>query len=737
MKKSDLITNGIAIMLSCILLSSCNNEDLFEKNQSENTCDEICFGVSTSDNQKSRGNDNAGVNEYTSDRFVLRSNDSADTLCVRTIISDNITPSALDANKAVTRGTPITGDNFTEFKVLTYWTKNGEVVNDNFFMNEVVTKGNGDIWNCEHTYYWPGEDYTLQFCAWAPTNVFSSIPTTQGAKNFEYTVPDLATEQQDILVANSGEIQGNSNQVQPLDFKHICTAIKFVTGSQMQPGTIKSVSLEGVYYQGTYDMSVPQWNLDNEVKTFTQELNEKMTGTESDGSEITLLSGTFMMLPQTLPKNAKIQVIFQDNTTGKERILEAPIAGTEWPQGKTVTYKLSITPDFEFKLDDADKDKVLDAHFEIFKTNLIVTGVPDGQSWTITAPIFGEGTLNAVTIQDQNQMNTYSARQGFWTDRNFDDQGNDAGSARGESTYNGTGSGTFPIAVFVPENVGNATRDIKLTIQVNGNNTNQTITFQQLSPSWFGNLGCERIEGTPAPWGFYWSNNYKLIYDVKGCSDNDRKSLRQYIEWSKALKEMSTWPIIGYIIERIFGENIPDLYYVFLEKSGDFRGAGGIADKITINLGMLEAAGIALSTTDGQNNTKEIYNYEGIQYANTIISRIENCPGFKKSSEGTGTNPSYNATIACMKLNSWNIYKAQDEYLLRLTNEDRNPSWYLPASGEVSGITDIEEHQLQGEYWSSTAENNNQNAFKYSADGTIMPELRNTELNVRAVRKKP
>ena len=299
MKKSDLITNGIAIMLSCILLSSCNNEDLFEKNQSENTCDEICFGVSTSDNQKSRGNDNAGVNEYTSDRFVLRSNDSADTLCVRTIISDNITPSAFDANKAVTRGTPITGDNFTEFKVLTYWKKNGEVVNDNFFMNEVVTKGNGDIWNCAHTYYWPGEDYTLQFCAWSPIDIFNT-PTTQKAnKVFEYTVPDDATAQQDILVANSGEVSGNLKEAQQLDFKHICTAVRFVTGAQMQPGTIKSVSLEGVKYSGSYDMATEQWSLTSDSKNFTQTLEKGMTGGETEGSEITKTEGTFMMLPQT------------------------------------------------------------------------------------------------------------------------------------------------------------------------------------------------------------------------------------------------------------------------------------------------------------------------------------------------------------------------------------------------------------------------------------------------------
>ncbi len=713
-----------------LLFFSCNNEDFLSQTEGGEPCDYICFSIPTDEGAQTKGSIQADAKEYTSDRFVLRSADSADTLCVRTIVSEGIQGAAAD--QAITRGTPVTAEAFyNNFHVLTVRDQESS-----FFMNEDVTK-TGNSWTMDNTYYWPGADHTLQFYAWAPANAITAAPTSPNNMTFTYTVPTDATEQQDLVVANKSH-EGNFNQVVSLPFQHICTAVKFVVGEQMQAGIITSVALKDVKYEGSYDMTTGQWSLTDEQKSFSQTLNIKTTGSESENTEITPTEGTFMMLPQTLPAGASVEVVFQDGTTGSERTLSATIGGTEWPMESTVTYKLSITPEYEFKLDDTDKDKVLDAHFEIFKTNLIVSGVPDGQSWTISAPNFGDGTLNAVTIQAQSDMNTYSANQGFWTDRNFNDQGNDTGSARGESTYSGTGSGTFPIAIFVPENVGVETRNIELSIQVNGSNTNQTINFQQLSPSWFGNgnLGCERIEGTTAPWGFYWSKDYKLIYDVTGCSDDDRNSLRQYIEWSKTLKTLSNIPFIGDIIKWIFGENIPDLYYVDLEKSDEWFGIGGKADKITINLGMLEAAGIALSTTDGQSNTREIYNYEGIQYANTIISRIENCNGYNVSSVGTGTNPSYNASIACMKLNSWNIYEAQNEYLLRLTNEDANPSWYLPAKDEVSGITDSK-YPLQGEYWSSTAENSNTNAYKYSAGGSTVLERRNVNLHVRAVRKKP
>lgn len=724
-----LISAKTILGLSALLLFSCNNEDFLNQTEEGEPCNYICFGIAPDGGAQTKGGNQTNAKACTADRFVLRSADSADTLCVRTLISDGIQTAG---NKAVTRGEPVTTEAFYDnFHVLTV--KDQET---SFFMNEDVTKI-GNNWTMDNTYYWPGANHTLQFYAWAPADAITA-PSSPENLTFEYTVPEEATAQQDLVVANESR-DGDFKQAVSLGFKHICTAVKFVVGDEMQAGTIKSVALKGVKNTGTYDMT-NGWTAVSGSADYTQTLNKETTGNEGDGAEITSAEGTFMMLPQTLPDGASVEVVFYDNQTGIDRILSASIAETEWPMGGTVTYKLSITPEYEFKLE--DKNKVLDAHFEIFKTNLIVSGVPDGLSWTVTAPNFGDGTLNTVTIQAQSDMNTFSANQGFWTDRYLKQSSTDLvddRSARGENTYSGTGSGTFPIAIFVPENVGDATRDIKLSIQVNGNNTDQTIIFQQLSPSWFGNgnLGCERIEGTPAPWGFYWSKDYKLIYDVTGCSDDDRNSLRQYIEWSKTLKALSDIPIIGSIIKWIFGENIPDLYYVTLEKSDTGWLGGGKADKITINLGMLEAAGIALSTTDGQSNTREIYNYEGIQYANTIISRIESCNGYNKSQEGTGTNPSYNASIACMKLNSWNIYEAQDEYLLRLTNEDANPSWYLPASGEVSGISDTD-YPLNGEYWSSTAENNNTHAYKYSEDGsTVTAVQRDAVLNVRAVRKKP
>lgn len=309
----------------------------------------------------------------------------------------------------------------------------------------------------------------------------------------------------------------------------------------------------------------------------------------------------------------------------------------------------------------------------------------------------------------------------------------DIGSARGEASYLGTGSGDFPIAIFVPENIGDEKRSIALSVTVNGSVV-QTINIEQYAPSWYGsnsNIGCERLEGDMQPWGFYWSSDFKLIFDLTSCDEDDRRALATYVNFYKS------WII--QLLAYLIGIDIPDLSYVEMETSGGILGFGEKADKITINLGSLDAGNIAERQDDGQQNTRDIYNFEGIQLTNNIINRIQSVGGYTDDMmdiEGSGSLPTNNAAIACMKLNSWNVVTAQGEGVLTLTNGTL-PEWYLPASGEITGINDAE-HPLSGNYWTSTSvENSHEYSYKYDATGSISQERRDTELHVRAVRKKP
>lgn len=735
--RNRFLTAGTrAALLSGLLLFSCNNDELIDLggNHAGRESDQICFGVGDADSVRTRAVTDA-PREHTVAHFVLRSPDSPDTLCVRAIVTDGI--DAPDGQRA-TRATPITSlEDHGGFHVQAYCWDSGTSTGQ-FYMDTDVDRLDGGVWSTsDHVYYWPGEGRTLSFYAWAPKDAFPT-PDYQN-QTLSYTVLDEVADQKDLVVAKRESVQGNFNQQLPLDFKHICTAVKFVVGSQMQPGTIQSVSLKGVTASGTYDMATDKWTLtDDATADFSQTLEKATTGTEADGTAITSDDATFMMLPQTLPDGATVEVVFRDNTTGQDRILTASIASSEWPQGKTVTYKLSITPEYNFELTETP---VLDAHYEILKTTLKVTGISDGQQWTVTAPTL-DG--NAITIQAQSEMNNY-ALQGYWTDRNINSSGDDTGSARGDQTYEGRGSGDFPIAIFIPENVdeNGLERKVELSVLLTDEFGNQmpiakTLSLTQLAPSWYGeSIGCERIESSPSPWGFYWTDDFKLIYDLRNCDRNSRENVRQYVEWTKALHTLTNIPFLGLLFQWIFGDDIPDISFVEMEKSGAILGFGGIADVVTINLGGLETSGIATSADDGQSNTREIYNFEGIQLVNQIISMVQSISGCTLTTEGEGINPTNNAAIACMKLNSWNIVDTGNEDLLKLTNTNDIPDWYLPASGEVSGIND-DKNPLKGEYWTSTgASTGNTQAYMYDAGGNTGLDDRNKEHNIRAVRQKP
>lgn len=730
-----------AALAACLLLFSCSGDDLADYGSANGGkhSDNICFSISAADKAMAKGaslaDSSKAAGEYTAARFVMRSPDTDDTLCVQTVISDGINATPFEDGTPATRGVPVTSlETYGSFHVQAHCTDNGAPVSQ-FYMDDNATKSDGTVWSTSQVRYWPGENRTLQFFAWAPANAaFTATPGSPESTTFEYEVPALAADQKDIVVATTDPYVGNYEQQVPLTFKHILTAVKFETGSQMQPGTIKSVALKGVKKSGTYtafptgNTGEGTWTLNDATADYTQELNKTTTGTETNGTPVTAEEGTFMMLPQTLPDGAEVEVVFLDQTSGQERTLSASIAGTQWPQGKTVTYSLSITPEYEFKLSD---ERTLDAHYEIYTTSLVVSGVAAGQSWTITAP-------NDVTVQAQSDMNRW-ARQGYWTDRNINERGDDSGSARGTSSYSNSGSGEFPIAIFVPENIGDDKRSIALSISVNGNAV-QTINIEQYAPSWYGsNIGCERLEGDMQPWGFYWSNDYALTFNLRSCDENDRGSLRQYVEWTQGLHDLSESLLLGWLIRLIFGNDIPDLSFVDMEKSGAFLGLGGRADEITINLGQLNTENIAESTDNGQQNTRDIYNFQGIQLVNEIINRIQNVGGYNSSmmtETGTGVFPTNNAAIACMKLNSWNVVTANNEEILQLTNNSPTPDWYLPASGEITGIHD-DEIPLSGNYWTSTSvQGSHENAYKYDNSGAVSQERRDTRLNVRAVRKK-
>ena len=696
-KNPSWMAGGMATMLLCTLLFSCNNEDFLESGNPEKACDNICFGISSDKNVQTRGYAGSDDEGYTADRFVLRSDDSADTLCVRAIVSEGINVSGFEGEQALTRATPVGKDNFyNKFHVLAYWSKNGAPV-DQFYMNTnasnvAASVGTGAIWSTEQIYYWPGADHSFQFYAWAPTDAGGlTTPSSPQEKSLAYTVPEAAADQKDIVVATTDEIQGDNNAAVPLTFKHICTAVRFAVGSQMQPGQIKSVALKGVKNAGTYDMAADNWSLGDATVNFSQTLNKETTGTEANGDAITTSEGTFMMLPQTLPAGATVEVVFV-NANNEDRTLTASIGNTEWKMGTTVTYKLSITPEYELEF--VSQPEMQDAHYVIYPITIKSGDKLPAGGWTLTS----NDAANVTFVEKDKFVNNdvqALVDAGYWLD-----------GYNGTSTLTSTTTGEVQVYVFLKENATEADRNITLSLKpaAQGNYEAKEFSFTQYCPAWNNGIGVERIQDGDYPWGFSWDSNMKITYNLgRGLG-----------------------PILASLYIKIF------VNYSYVTSNW----GGVLTDfKVTIDFSKVGTLTTATDLNDGNKNTWEVYSFNGLNDASALMAQIESWGGVPDKT--LPANPSEFAARACAMKNKYSVQTETDitgntVYLPVL--DQANMVWYLPAQNEAANMND----NLSGDYWTSTAITDpGTTAYKYTVGGSTSPEDRDSAIHVRAVRQKP
>ena len=690
------MAGGMATMLLCTLLFSCNNEDFLESGNPEKACDNICFGISSDKNVQTRGYAGSDDEGYTADRFVLRSDDSADTLCVRAIVSEGINVSGFEGEQALTRATPVGKDNFyNKFHVLAYWRKNGTPV-DQFYMNTNASNvgasvGTGAIWSTEQIYYWPGADHSFQFYAWAPTDAGGlTTPSSPQEKSLAYTVPEAAADQKDIVVATTDEIQGDNNAAVPLTFKHICTAVRFAVGSQMQPGQIKSVALKGVKNAGTYNMANGAWTLGDATADFSQTLDKETTGNEGNGDEITSAEGTFMMLPQILPADAMIKVVFT-NASGVDRTLTASIGDTQWTMGTTVTYKLSITPEYELEF--VSQPEVQDAHYVIYPITIKSDDKLPAGGWTLTS---NDPTNVTFVEKDKFVSNDVQALvdAGYWLD-----------GYNGTSTLTSTTTGEVQVYVFLKENATEADRNITLSLKpaAQGNYEAKEFSFTQYCPAWNNGIGVERIQDGDYPWGFSWDSNMKITYNLgRGLG-----------------------PILASLYIKIF----VNYSYVTSNWGGLFTDF-----KVTIDFSKVGTLTTATDLNDGNKNTWELYSFNGLNDASALMAQIESWGGVPDKT--LPANPGEFAARACAMKNKYRVETQTEKgkTVYRPVLDQANMVWYLPAQNEAANMND----NLSGDYWTSTAITDpGTTAYKYTAGGSTSSENRNSAIHVRAVRQKP
>ena len=701
--KIHQLTASIAAVLLSASLFSCSSDDFLGK--AETNTDGISFGVSTENGASTRANNSA--DGYTAARYTLRSDNSADTLCVRAVVTDGIGYD--NAGRPATRAAMQTSM-YNDFKVVAAVKENGNV-GTQYYMDDVATK-TGTNWVPSKVYYWPGSNRQLRFLAWAPTDAsFQSVPNNPNATTLQYTTPAEAKNQRDIVAAATGFISNPSNDATctpvGLQFKHLCTAVIIKTGEQMTAGTIKSVSLKGVKNSGTYDMVSSVWTLSGNTTDFTISPNQATTSTTPNGTDLNAGESTFMLLPQTLGADSKLEVAFHDNISGKDRILSASLNGAVWPMGKTVTYRLSITPEYELKF--TSEPEVQDAHYVIYPIKIKVDptlvdknkkGEVVGGGWTL------KSTSPKVTLCKEL---TELTSLGYWVEED-----------RGTQTIEGTETGEVTVYAFLEENITDAERDIVLELSPKKypSATSAKFTIKQLCPSWnTQGLGCERFEDGDYPWGFKWDSSMKITYDMSDAGGHG--IFGPFRRW------------IMKIQIKYYGDKYKD-YITYTEKYLQLR-------SVTIDFSKVPNLDVADSPDDGNLNTWELYNFNGISDVTGLMSQLEEWGG--KPDKKLEQNPAEYAARMCTMKNKFNkevIAQDGSKVAYRPVLKRENLVWYLPAKNEFSMVVD-NDYPLNGNYWTSTASeiaHDNENSYKYLQNSGATLNIRTDKFHVRAVRKK-
>ena len=147
-----------------------------------------------------------------------------------------------------------------------------------------------------------GAGATVRFFAYAPYNwegIVLSGKTWREPPTITCSLPDDVPDQKDLRAAVSGEMPGNtSSSTAPLNFRHVLTAVRFVTGDDMLPGRITKITLKNVYGKAVYPVGGTSWRDFGSVKSFSQTPDKEVSG--QPGEEITGEVTTFMMIPRSI-----------------------------------------------------------------------------------------------------------------------------------------------------------------------------------------------------------------------------------------------------------------------------------------------------------------------------------------------------------------------------------------------------------------------------------------------------
>ena len=748
MKKNYLYI--VSFVAFAFLMMSCTDDEIIETPTISSPSQTIAFGADIEwtepDQTRSTSPNRVG-------NFYLLADTGEEVLPCGVYVQDGIQYNGEE--NALTRGAVINsiGDSFD---VWATYTKDN--VSSEFFSELEFSKGSGDVFSSEKTYYWPGSG-TLDFVAVANTpagNYFTHQMSSDGTKleSFTYTTPTDATLQNDIIVATAKGIAGNNNTSVPLSFKHIMSAVNVKIGKVVK-GEIRSITFKNVYNKGEYLVEQGVWVVDKtSVGDFTVTMEDGKfvsSGTDAEGTPVNTADGTFMFIPQNPGDNAEMVIEFYDSKTEHlysddatknpyKPALRGSIAGDNWDKNKTVNYMLSIDESFTLTIEPVGKK--LDAHYVIGYANVTVEGI---DNWIIE--VSSDIPSNEqITILPEEEVNLL-AKQGFWTDKVVDANGNvTTESARGSSSWSGTGNVTNKLFyIFIPENVSDKDRQISLTLRGTGASAvSTTKVLLQKYPNWTdGGFGWEVVDDDEqGKYGFKWTRQvayiypYSQSYGTDDIVDHCQNFINNYGANGNDFATVHTYTHKNYIVYMQYRAYILLNY----QKLNNIIGAG--------------------SETEGYNNTLALYRLGGTTASTqfeTILTSTKKTEQGKENEDmfrlptdeekSSGKVPAESGQVNDLSGILEYVQKKNKYYMQRREFTEGQETavsyvpyffesdlkWYMPAYGQFQYFTP--DPNISGDdkanYWSSTAVDGASEA--YIGDGTVKD--RDLQYRVIAVRK--
>ena len=337
---------------------------------------------------------------------------------------------------------------------------NGQPDGPYYMCNVPITADNS--WTPTDRYLWPG-DGTLHITAFSPYMEEANSEAEAGviklpsatdpsSQSMEYITPSSVGSQADLLWATPVDA---SSSPCTLTMNHALTAVRFVTGDEMTPCTVTSISLEGILSRATLSITSGEWSQLTDERTYTITPDTRLmaaAGSEYVSPETPLApsDSTMLFIPQTLGDNAIVKLTI--NIDGQSTIFSASLKGQVWKAGTTVTYHLSATPtlsDLSLQITDSEGNPV---------TSLTTPYTGGSNSFIIKSYSNVDGTQTPVE----------------WKAEYLDSDGNllteNPKWIKGSpTTGSGTGSYTIVTDLFEPVflNMSDNTRIIRSTADIN------------------------------------------------------------------------------------------------------------------------------------------------------------------------------------------------------------------------------------------------------------------------------